>query len=69
MGNYFHGFVTRLPKSKGYDCIFVVADMLTKIAQLFLVHKDATAKDIAHVSMKAIFLYHGLPCKIISNRD
>ena len=30
-------FVTGLPTSKGYDSIFVVVDMLTKIAHLFLV--------------------------------
>ena len=62
-------FVTGLPKSKGYDCIFVVVDMLTKMAHLIPIHKDATAKDIAHVFMKGVFLYHGLPRRIISDRD
>ena len=62
-------FVTGLPTSKGYDSIFVVVDMLTKVAHLFLVYKDNFAKDIAHVFMKGVFLYHGLPWQIISNRD
>ena len=62
-------FVTGLPKSKGYDSIFVVVDMLTKMTHLFPVHKDDSAKDIAHVFMKGIFVYHGLPRRIISDRD
>ena len=49
-------FITSLPLSKGYDSIFVVVDMLTKVAHLILVHKDASAKDIAHVFMKGIFM-------------
>ena len=62
-------FVTGLPRSKGYDSIFVVVDLLTKMVHLFPVHKDASAKDIAHVFMKGVFVYHGLPRRIISDRD
>ena len=62
-------FVTGLPKSHGYDSIFVVVDMLTKMTHLFPVHKDDKAKDIAHVFMKGVFLHHGLPRRIISDRD
>ena len=62
-------FVTGLPSSRGYDSIYVVVDMLTKMIHLFPVRKDASAKDIAHVFMKGIFLYHGLPRRIISDRD
>ena len=62
-------FVTGLPTSKGYDSIFVVVDMLTKVAHLFPIRKDNTAKDVAHVFMHGIFLHHGLPCRIISDRD
>lgn len=54
-------FIIGLPRSKGYDSIFVVVDLLTKMAHLIPVHKDASARDIAHVFMKGIFLYHGLP--------
>ena len=62
-------FVIGLPKSKGYDSIFVVIDMLTKMTHLFPIQKDSSAKDIAHVFMKGVFLYHGLPQRIISDRD
>ena len=62
-------FVTGLPTSKGYDSIFVVVDMLTKVAHLFPIRKDSIAKDVAHVLMHGIFTHHGLPCRIISDRD
>ena len=58
-------FAMGLPKSKGYDSIFVVIDMLTKMTHLFPTHKGSSAKDIAHVFMKGIFLYHGLPQRIL----
>ena len=62
-------FITGLPRSKRYDSIFVVVDLLTEMAHLIPVHKDPSARDIAHVFMKGIFLYHGLPRRIISDRD
>ena len=62
-------FVTGLPTSKGYDSIFVVVDMLTNVAHLFLIKKDSTAKDVAHVFMHGVFLHHGLPRCIIFERD
>ena len=49
--------------------IFIMVEMLTKVAHLFPIRKDSTAKDEAHVFMHGIFLHHGLPCRIISDRD
>ena len=62
-------FMTGLPTSKGYHSIFVVVDMLTKVAHLFPIKKDSTAKDVAQVFMHGIFLHHGLPRRIILDRD
>ena len=62
-------FVTGLPKSQGYDAIFVVVDMLTKMVHLIPVRKEYTAKEVAYVFMKNIFTYHGLPRRIVSDRD
>ena len=62
-------FITGLPKSHGFDSIFVVVDMLTKVAHLFPVRKDYSAKDVAHTFMKGVFLHHGLPRRIVSDRD
>ena len=62
-------FVTGLPTPKGYDSIFVVVDMLTKVAHLFAIRKDSTVRDVAHVFMHGVFLHHGLPRRIILDRD
>ena len=62
-------FITGLPSSLGYDSIFVVVDMFTKMTHLFPVKSTASAKDIAFVFMKGIFTYHGLPQRIVSDRD
>ena len=43
--------------------------MLTKASHLIPVRKDNTAKDIATIFMKHIFVYHGFPRRIISDRD
>ena len=62
-------FITGLPMSRGFDSIFVVVDMLTKVAHLFPVRKDYSAKDVAHVFMQGVFLHHGLSRRINSDRD
>ena len=61
-------FVTSLTRSKGYDCIFLVVDMLKKMTHLFPVCKDSSAKDTDHVFMRGVFIYQGFLQRIISNR-
>lgn len=53
----------------GYDSIFVVVDRLTKVAHLIPVKVTFTAMDIAKVFIKEIFRLHGLPRRIVSDRD
>ncbi|MCO5583763.1 hypothetical protein L7F22_037677 [Adiantum nelumboides] len=63
-------FVTGLPKTTGnYDSIFVIVDKLTKVAHLIPVKQTATAADIAQVFVKEIVRLHGIPARIISDRD
>ncbi|MCO5609163.1 hypothetical protein L7F22_063386 [Adiantum nelumboides] len=63
-------FVTGLPKTTGnYDSIFVIVDKLTKVAHLIRVKQTATAADIAQVFLKEIVRLHGIPARIISDRD
>ncbi|MCO5595420.1 hypothetical protein L7F22_049462 [Adiantum nelumboides] len=63
-------FVTGLPKTTGnYDSIFVIVDKLTKVAHLIPVKQTATAADIAQVFVKEIVRLHGVPDRIISDRD
>ncbi|MCO5559642.1 hypothetical protein L7F22_013243 [Adiantum nelumboides] len=63
-------FVTGLPKTTGnYDYIFVIVDKLTKVAHLISVKQTATAADIAQVFVKEIVRLHGIPARIMSDRD
>ena len=36
-------FITRLPKTQGKDCIFIVVDRLTKFAHFFAIATDFSA--------------------------
>ena len=63
-------FVTGIPKvTGGFDSIFVVVDKLTKVAHLIPVKTASTAPNIAHLFVKEIVRLHGIPARIISDRD
>ena len=63
-------FITGLPKlSKQNDAIMVVVDKLSKFAHFIPVKSPCKAIDIANIFMKEIFRLHGMPKKIVSNRD
>ncbi|MCO5581531.1 hypothetical protein L7F22_035417 [Adiantum nelumboides] len=62
-------FVTGLPIVAGYDSVYVVVDMLIKVAHLIPVKTTYTASDISRVFIKEIFRLHGLPKRIVSDRD
>ena len=49
-------FVTPLPKCQGYDAIFIVVDMLTKIVHLIPMKKEHKAKDYS-TNIHALYLY------------
>jgi hypothetical protein len=63
-------FITRLPKSaKQNDAIMVVVDKLSKYAHFVLVKSNCKEIDISNIFMKDIFILHGMPREIISERD
>lgn len=63
-------FVIGLPSTQGgYNSIMVVVDMLTKVSHLIPVKTTYSASDIARIFVKEIFRLHGLPKRIISDRD
>ena len=63
-------FITALPKVAGnFDSIFVVVDRLTKIAHLIPTRTTASASDIAQLFVREIVRLHGIPARIISDRD
>jgi hypothetical protein len=63
-------FTTGLPrKNKQHDSIMVVVEKLTKFAHFFPVKTTHTMTNIAEIYMREIARLHGIPRKIVSNRD
>lgn len=63
-------FIFELPKTKNSKtAILVVVDKLCKRAHFIPLESNHTAKDTAIVFYKEIYKKHGLPRKIISDRD
>ena len=63
-------FIMILPKSKKKnDSIFVVVDKLSKETCFIPVKSTYKALQIAGIFFKEIFKLHGIPKKIISDRD
>ena len=58
-----------LPKVNGKDCIFAVADRLTKYAHFFAIPSDFQATQVAELFFREVFHLHGLPQNIVSDRD
>jgi len=61
-------FITDLPESDGYTCIFTVADRLTKMCHFIPFPKVPSAVDTASAFMEIIYRFHGLPNEILSDR-
>ena len=63
-------FITGLPKiKKQNDSIFIVIDKLSKAAHFIPVKSTYKGMNIVDIFLKEIFILHGIPKVIISNRD
>jgi hypothetical protein len=63
-------FIIGLPKStKKNDAIMVVVEKLSKYSHFVPVKSTCKAIDIANIFMNEIFLLHGMPKEIVSDRD
>jgi hypothetical protein len=63
-------FVVGLPlTSHIHNAILVIVDKLTKNAHFILVRDTYDATDVAHMFISEVIHLHGLPNKIISDRD
>ena len=63
-------FIIALPKVTGnFDSMFVVVDWLTKVVHLIPTQTTASTSDLAQLFVKEIVRLHGIPARIISDRD
>jgi hypothetical protein len=63
-------FVVGLPlTSHRHNAILVIVDKLTKSAHFILVRDTYNITDVAHVFVSEVIHLHGIPMKIISDRD
>lgn len=62
-------FITHLPPSDNSNSILVVVDKLSKRTRLFPVTDNITSEETARLLVDNIFKIHGIPSKIISDRD
>jgi hypothetical protein len=63
-------FITRLPKStKQNDVIMVVVEKLSNSTQFIPFKSTCKEIDIANIFLKEIFILHGMPREIVSDKD
>ena len=63
-------FITGLPMTvRQHDSIMIVVDKLTKASHFIPVKSTYKVDSIENIFMKEIFIFHGFPKAIISDRD
>ncbi len=63
-------FMFKLPRKKDeYSALMVFVDKLSKRAHFIPLTANHKSEDIAEVFYKEVYQHHGLPRKIISDRD
>jgi len=63
-------FITELPILNGCDQLWVIIDRFTKMAHFLPLRKEGkTAPDLAVIIARELWMYHGLPTDIVSDRD
>ena len=64
------GFIIGLPRTvRQHDSIMVVVNRLSKVAHFIPVKTTYSASEVAHVFIREIVRLHGVPNKIVSDKD
>lgn len=61
-------FITDLPSSNNFTCIFVILDRFSKMGHFIPFPNVPSAEDTANAFMNTVFRLHGLPIDILSDR-
>jgi transposase InsO family protein len=62
-------FIVGFPRTQsGYDSIWVIMDLLTKLAHFIPVKTTYSGPQLAELYMSKIVCLHGVPKKIVSDR-
>ena len=61
--------ITDLPVCESLDVVVVLCDLLTKMAIFEPTTKTITTEDLAKLFKRQVFRRHGIPAKIVSDRD
>ena len=63
-------FVTHLPRTtRKHDAVWVIVDQLTKSTHFLAVRMTFTLEEFGRLYIREIFLLHGVPVSIVSDRD
>jgi len=63
-------FITGFPRTvRHHDSIMVMIDMLSKVAHFIVAKTTYSTSEVAKVFIREIVRLHGVPKKIVSNRD
>ena len=61
-------YIVELPKSEGYDVIYVCVDRFTKMAHFIPTHTMVTAEQTVQLFYRHVWKHHGLPTNVVSDR-
>jgi len=61
-------FIEQLPNSEGYTDILIIVNWLTKQSVFIPTHNSIDLEGLANLFIQYIFLKHGLPSHITSDR-